>query len=328
MRRREFIGLLGGAAVAWPLAVRAQQPTMPIVAYLSVQSASERPTYLAALRKGLSAQGYVDGQNVKIEYHSADGKLERLPDLAAEIVRSQVAAIVCAGGSPALLAAKRATETIPIVFISGGDPVSLGLVPSLNRPGGNLTGIYFVLSELVGKRLALVHELLPNAKRIAVLNNPANPAEAEPAVRQATVAGRGLGLETKIFDVHAGAEIEDAFSAIMDWRAEVLFVEPDPVFSTRRTQLITLSARHALATSYFLRDFVDVGGLMSYGPDNAENHGQMGVYLGRILKGEKPGDLPVVQPTKYELVLNLKTAKSLSIEVPPTLLARADDVIE
>jgi putative ABC transport system substrate-binding protein len=328
MKRREFIALLGGAATAWPLATRAQQPTMPIVAYLSVQSAGERPTYLAALRKGLSTEGFVDGQNMKIEYHSADGRLERLQDLAAEIVRNQVTAIVCAGGSPALLAAKRATETIPIVFISGGDPVSLGMVSSLNRPGGNLTGIYFVLSELVGKRLALMHELLPSAKRIAVLNNPANPAEAEPAVRNATIAGRALGLDIKIFDVHTGAEIEAAFAAMVDWRAEAVFIGPDPVFSTRRSQLLSLSAQHGLAASYFLPNFVERGGLMSYGPDNVENHGQIGVYLGRILKGEKPGDLPVVQPTKYEMVLNLKTAKSLSIEMSPSLLARSDEVIE
>ncbi len=327
MRRREFLGGLSGT-VAWPLSARAQRPAMPIIAYLSVQSAGERPTYLAALRKGLAAEGFVDGQNVKIENHSADGRLERLPDLAAELVRRQVTAIVCAGGAPAVLAAKRATETIPIVFISGGDPVSLGLVSSLNRPGGNLTGIYFVLSELVGKRLALMHELLPNAKRIAVLINPANPSEAEPAVRHASVAGRALGLDIKIFDVRVGAEIEAAFSAMVDWRAEAVFVGPDPVFSTRRTQLVTLPARHALAASYYLRDFVEVGGLMSYGPDNAENHGQMGLYLGRILKGEKPGNLPVVQPTKYEMVLNLKTAKALGLDVPPMLLARADEVIE
>jgi putative ABC transport system substrate-binding protein len=251
-----------------------------------------------------------------------------LPDLAANLVRSQVAAIICAGGAPALLAAKRATETIPIVFVSGGDPVTLGVVPSLNRPGGNLTGVYFVLSELVGKRLALLHEVLPSAKRIAVLNNPENPAEAEPAMKQASDAGRALGLEIKIFDVRTGAEIESAFSSLVDWRAEAVFLAPDPVFSTRRTQLVSLSARHALAASYFLRDFVESGGLMSYGPDNVENHGQMGIYLGRILKGEKPGDLPVVQPTKYELVLNLRAAKALRIEVSPSLLARADQVIE
>jgi putative ABC transport system substrate-binding protein len=326
MKRREFI--LGCAAAAWPVVARGQQPAMPIVAYLSVQSAGERPRYLTALRKGLSAEGFVEGQNVQIEYHSADGRLDRLPELVTNLVRRQVAAIVSAGGSPAVLAAKRATETIPIVFVSGGDPVSLGLVSSLNRPGGNLTGVYFVLSELVGKRLALMHEVLPSSKRIAVLINPANPAEAEPAVKQALDAGGALGLDVKIFDVRAGAEIEAAFSAMVDWRAEAVFVGPDPVFSTRRTELVTLPARHALAASYFLRDFVEVGGFMSYGPDNAENHGQMGVYLGQILKGEKPGNLPVVQPTKYELVLNLKTAKTLGLTVPPTLLARADEVVE
>lgn len=327
MKRREFLGAIGGAA-AWPLVARAQQTAIPVIGYLSVQSAAERPKYLAALRKGLSAEGFVDGENVTIETHSADGRLERLPNLAASLVRRPVAAIVCAGGAPALLAAKRATETIPIVFISGGDPVLLGLVSSLNQPGGNLTGVYFVLSELVGKRLALLHEVLPSAKRIAVLNNPANPAEAEPAMRQASDASRALGLDIKIFDVRAGEEIEAAFSSLVDWRAEAVFVAPDPMFSTRRAQLVSLCARHALAASYFLREFVESGGLMSYGPDNAENHGQIGVYLGRILKGEKPGDLPIVQPTKYELVFNLKTVKSLSIEMSPSLLARADEVIE
>jgi putative ABC transport system substrate-binding protein len=273
MRRRSFLGALGGAA-AWPRAALSQQSATPIVAYLSVQSAAERPKYLAALKKGLSAESFVDGQNITIETHSADGRLERLPDLAASLVRRQVAAIACAGGAPALLAAKHATEKIPIVFISGGDPVSLGLVSSLNRPGGNLTGVYFVLNELVGKRLALMHEVLPNAKRIAVLNNPANPAEAEPAIRQASDAGRALGLDIKIFDVRAGAEIEAAFSSLVDWRAEAVFLAPDPMFSTRRAQLVSLCAHHGLAASYFLREFVESGGLMSYGPDNAENHGQ------------------------------------------------------
>jgi putative ABC transport system substrate-binding protein len=312
----------------WPVLVRAQQPVKPVVGYLSVQAASERPAYLAALRKGMAAQGFIDGENVTIGTHSADGKLDRLPGLAAELVRRQVAAIVCAGGSPAALAAKQATETIPIVFISGGDPVQLGLVSSLNQPGQNLTGVYFVLSELVGKRLALMHELLPNAKRIAALINPENPAEAEPAVRNLSAAGQAMGLDIKVFNARTGPEIEAAFAAMTDWRAEALFVGPDPVFSTQRAQLISFPASHSLAASYFLRDFVEAGGLMSYGADNVQNHGEMGVYVGRILKGEKPGDLPVIQPTKYELVLNLKTAKSLGLNVPPTLIATADAIIE
>jgi putative ABC transport system substrate-binding protein len=325
--RREFVGLLGGAAAMWPVAARAQQPARPVIGYLTVQAIAARPHYLAAFRKGLAAEGFVEGQNVTIEYRAADGRPERLPDLVADLVRRQVAVIATAGGPPAALAAKRATQTIPIVFTSGGDPVQLGLVPSFNRPGGNLTGLYFLLAELVQKRLALLHELLPAAKRVALLVNPTNPAEAEPTVRNASTAAGALGLDIRVFDVGTSGEIDSVFTAFADWRPDALFVGPDPIFSAP-TRLVPLAARHALPASYFSRDFVEAGGLMSYGPDVAEQQRQLAVYVGRILKGEKPGDLPVVQPTKYDLVVNLKTAKSLGIEVPPMLLARADEVIE
>jgi putative ABC transport system substrate-binding protein len=327
MRRREFITLLGGTA-AWPLAARAQQAPKPMVGYLSVQAIAARPQYLAAFRRGLAAEGFVEGQNVTIEYRSADGKPERLPDLAADLVRRQVAVIATAGGPPAALAAKRATETIPVVFNSGGDPVRLGLVSSFNRPDGNLTGIYFMLTELVAKRLALMHELLPGAKRIAVLVNPANAAEAEPTVQNVSAASRELGLGIQVFNASTSDEIDTTFIAIVGWRSDALFVGADPFFTNQRTQFVTLAARHALSASYFIRDFIEAGGLMSYGPDIGDNQRQLGVYVGRILKGEKPGDLPVVQPTKYELVLNLKTARTLGITIPPGVLAIADEVIE
>ena len=327
MRRREFITLLGGAA-AWPSVARAQQPAEPVIGYLAVQAIAARPHYLAAFRKGLAAEGFVEGQNVTIEYRSADGRSERLPDLAADLVRRQVAVIASAGGPPAALAAKRATETIPVVFASGGDPVQLGLVPSFNRPGGNLTGLYYQLTELVEKRLALLHELVPSAKRVAVLVNPTNPAEAEPTVRNASTARDALGLEIHVFKASTNGEIDSAFTTMADRRPDTLFVAPDTFFNSQGMQLVRLAARHALPASYFSRDIVEAGGLMSYGPNLAEQQRQLGIYVGRILKGEKPGDLPVVQPTNFELVINLKTAKALGIEVPPNLLARADEVIE
>src|SRR6266849_1912985 len=327
LKRREFFSLLGATAF-WPLTARGQQPAEPVIGYLSVQAIAARPNYLAAFRKGLAAEGFAEGQNVTIEYRSADGRPDRLPDLAADLVRRQVAVIATAGGPPAALAAKRATGTIPIVFASGGDPVQLGLVSSFNQPGGNLTGSYYLLTELVAKRLALMHELLPAAKRIAVLVNPANAAEAEPTVQNASAAGRAPGLNIQVFNAGTSGEIDAAFAAIAGWRPDALVVGPDPFFSSQGAQRLTLSQRHALSASYFSRDLVEAGGLMSYGPDLADNQRQLGVYAGRILKGEKPGDLPVVQPTKYDLVVNLKAAKALGIEVPPMLLARADEVIE
>lgn len=327
MRRREFIRVAGGAVAALPFSARAQQAAKPLIGYLSVQAIAERPDYVAAFHGGLAAQGFVEGQNVTIEYRAANGRLEALPELAADLVRHGVAAIATSGGPPAALAAKRATETIPIVFASGGDPVQLGLVSNFSRPDRNLTGLYFLFTDLVAKRMALLHELLPKAKRIAVLVNPSNPAEAEPTIRNATAAGRELDLELKVFSASLQT-IERTFADLLVWRPDAFFVGPDPSYSSQPFRFAEFESRHALPASYFIRNFVEAGGLMSYGPDAVENQTQLGIYIGRILKGEKPGNLPVVQPTKYDLVINLKTAKVLGIEIPAQFLARADKVIE
>jgi putative tryptophan/tyrosine transport system substrate-binding protein len=320
--RRYFIRLVGGAA-AWPLVARAQQPAMPVVGFLG-PTLDTRQHWLAAFRKGLGAEGFVEGRNATIEYRSADGP-NTLPGLAAELVRRRVA-VIFASGPPAALAAKRATQTIPIVFLSGGDPVQLGLVSSFHQPVGNVTGFYFLATGLVAKRLALLHELLPAGTRVAVLVNPTNAATAEPTMRDA--AGRTLNLDIQAFNASTVGEIDAAFAALSSWRAKALFVGPDPLFNTEREQLVTLAARYALPASYFQRDHVEAGGLMSYGPDYADSYHQAGAYVGRLLKGARPADLPVQQPTKFELLINLKTAKTLGLDVPPTLLARADEVIE
>jgi putative ABC transport system substrate-binding protein len=325
VKRREFITLLGGAA-AWPLAARAQQRVTPVVGFLG-PALDRRQHWLAAFRTGLGAEGFTDRQNVSIEYRSADGGAEQLPELAADLVRRDVA-VIAASGPQAALAAKRATPSIPIVFLSGADPVQIGLVSSFHRPDGNITGFYFPVTELPAKRLALLHELLPTARRIAVLVNPADAVTAEPTMRGMAVAGHTLGLEIEVFNASTGPEIGSAFAALSRWRPDALFVGSDPLFITERAQLLTLAARHALPASYFQRDFVEAGGLMSYGPDYADSYRQAGTYVGRILKGARTTDLPVQQPTKLELVINLKTAKSLGIEIPPMLLARADEVIE
>jgi putative ABC transport system substrate-binding protein len=325
MRRREFVMLVGGAA-AWPPAARAQQPTIPVIGFLG-PALDTRQHWLAAFRKGLVAEGFVEGQNVTIEYRSADSGAEGLPELAADLVRRQVA-LIFASGPPAALAAKRAKLTIPIVFVSGGDPLQMGLVSSFHRPGGNVTGFYFLASELVAKRLALLHELLPRAKRVAVLVNPTNAATAEPTVRDVIVAGRALNLDIQVFKASTSREIDSAFAAFSNWRADALFVGPDPLFNTERAQLVTLAARHTLPASYFQRDHVEANGLMSYGPDYADSYRQAGAYVGRLLKGARPADLPVQQPTKFELAINLKTARALGLDVPATVLARADEVIE
>jgi putative ABC transport system substrate-binding protein len=328
MRLRDFICLAaGGVAAAFPDVAQAQQSAKPLVGYLSVQATAERPDYVAAFHQGLATQGFVEGQNITIEYRSAEGNLERLPGLAADLVRRGVAAIATSGGPPAALAAKRATETIPIVFASGGDPVQLGLVSNFSRPDKNLTGLYFLFTELVAKRMALLHELLPKAKRIAVLVNPSNAAEAEPTVRNVTAAGRELDLDVKVFNASLQS-IDGVFADLLAWRPDALFVGPDPSFSSQPFRIVDFETRHALPASYFIRNFVEAGGLMSYGPDAVENQIQIGIYIGRILKGDRPGDLPVVQPTKYDLVINLKTAKALGIEVPAQMLARADKVVE
>jgi ABC-type uncharacterized transport system substrate-binding protein len=326
VKRREFIALIGGTAAAWPLAARAQQPAMPVVGFLG-PALGTLPHWLAALHRGLGAEGFVEGQNVTIEYRSADGGKEGLLELADDLVRRGVA-VIAAAGPLAALAAKRATQTIPIVFVSGGDPVQMGLVPSFHRPAGNVTGFYCIDTELVAKRLALLHELLLGGNRIAVLVNPTNATTAEPTIREVAVAGRALGLDIQVFNAGTGSEIEAAVAAFSSWRPDALFVGPDPLFNTERARVVALAARHALPASYFQRDHVEAGGLMSYGPDYADFFHQSGAYIGRILKGARPADLPVQQPAKFELVINLKTARVLGLKVPPTLLARADEVIE
>jgi putative ABC transport system substrate-binding protein len=325
MQRRKFIALLGATAV-WPLVARAQQSATPVIGYLG-PALDTRQHWIAAFRRGLRAEGFVEGQNVRIDYRSADDVTKLLPELAADLVRRQVA-VIFASGPPAALAAKRATSSVPIVFVSGGDPMQMGLVSSFHRPGGNVTGFSILVSELVAKRLALLHELLPAAKRIAVLVNPANAATAEPTVRDAAVVGRALALDIRVFNASTRGEIDAAFAAFSQWRPEALFVGPDPLFSTEREQLITLTARHALPASYFQRDHVEASGLMSYGPDYADVFAQAGAYVGRVLRGARPTDLPVQQPSKLEFVINLKTAKALALTIPPALLARADAVIE
>jgi putative ABC transport system substrate-binding protein len=326
-RRREFIGLVGGAVTAVPFAARAQRNVEPVVGYFSFASTAAAPYYLAAFREGLAAGGFVEGQNVSIVFRSADGKDEQLPELAADLVRQQVTAIFAAT-PPAALAAKRATQTIPIVFTSGSDPVQIGLVPKLNRPGGNITGFYFLLSELVAKRLALLHELLPRAKRIALLVNPTNASDAQLTVQHATTAARELGLEIEVFNVSTARELDAAFAALDGRRPDALFIGPDPFFNSLATQLVTAASRQALPTSAFNRTLVEVGCLMSYAPDISDSYRQAGIYVGRILKGEKPGDLPVMEPTKYELLFSAKAAKSIGLTLPPMLLARVDEVIE
>jgi putative ABC transport system substrate-binding protein len=326
--RREFITFVGGAAAAWSVVARGQQAAVPVVGYLSFPPIAANPHFLAAFRRGLGSEGFVEGQNVSIELRSADGKVERLPEFVADLIGHQVAAIFTPT-PPAALAAKRATQTIPVVFTSGADPVKIGLVSSLNRPGGNITGFYFLVTELVAKRLALFHELLPNAKRIAMLLNPSNASDAEPALRNATEAARALGLEIEVFNASTAGEIAAALAIFASRRPDAVFIGPDPFFTVQAMQpVIAAAARQSLPTSAFNRELAVAGCLTSYGPDIVDSYRQAGVYIGRILKGENPGGLPVTQPTKYQFVINLKTAKALGLAVPPTLLARADEVIE
>jgi putative tryptophan/tyrosine transport system substrate-binding protein len=325
-RRREFIRFLANATVAWPLAVSAQQRTAPVVGFLGT-GLDARQLWLAAFRAGLGGEGFVDGQNVRLEYRSGDGGAEGLSQLADDLVRGQ-AAVIAASGPAAALAAKRATSTIPIVFLSGADPVHIGLVSSFPRPNENITGFYFPVTELPAKRLALLHELLPAAKRIAVLVNPADAATAEPTIRGVLLAGPALSLDVEVFNATTSTEIDAAFVALSKWRPDALLVGSDPLFITARAQLLALATRHGFPTIYFQRDYVEAGGLMSYGPDYVNSYRQAGVYVGRILKGTKPAELPVQQSTKLELVINLKTAKALGLEIPPNLLAQADEVFE
>ena len=326
MKRREFITLLSSAA-AWPLVARAQQPAMPVVGFLGAPSAAPYARYVAAVHQGLKEVGYIEHQNVAMEYRWADGQYDRLPALAAELVSRRVAVIVPIGGAPATVAAKAATSTIPIVFNLGADPIELGLVANLNRPGGNITGIALMSVEIERKRLELLHELAPTSTSIAILLNPSN-AQAQTQEREAQEAARVIGRKVLVLRAGREHEIEKAFAALVRERAGALLVGGDTFFISQAILFVVLTARHAMPTIYTSRSYVDAGGLMSYGASMLDAYRHTGVYTGRVLKGERPADLPIVQPTKFELVINLKTARALSIAIPPTLLARADEVIE
>ena len=327
MRRREFITLLGGAAATWPVAARAQQPTMPVVGFIRDGSAEGNARYVADFRKGLNETGYVEGQNVTVEYHWLEGKYDSLPDLLADLVRRQVA-VIATPGNVATRAAKAATVTIPIVFGVGEDPVELGLVASFAKPGGNATGVNFLTSEVVAKRLRLLHDLLPKAIRIAVLVNPGNVIVTKSAVREVQKAAPTMALQTQIINATTIGEINAAFATMARERPDALFIAPDSLFTSRRVQLVTLAASDRIPAIYPTRDPVEVGGLISYGPDVAEMFRLIGVYCGRILNGAKPADLPVLQSTKFELVINLTTAQALGLTIPAGVISIADEVIE
>ena len=326
MRRREFMSMLGGVTIAYPLSAHAQQPAVPVVGWMSLHRLEATQTFIAAFRHGLADMGFVEGRTVTIEYRPGDGRTEQMPELAADLVGRRVAVIMAATPAAAL-AAKSATQTIPIVFMSGADPLKIGLVSSFNKPGGNVTGFHIQYGELTGKGLSLLHEMVPRAVRIAVLVNPANPSDAEQVVRNAIAARQALGLDIKVFNASGSAEIDAAFAAIVGWRAGAVFIGSDPVFLNQRAQIAALAVRHALAVSGF-GNGIQAGELMNYGPDNLDSYRQAGVYVGRILKGEKPGDLPVVQPSKYIFSVNLRTAKALGLMIPQTVLLRADEVIQ
>jgi len=326
IRRREFIFTLGGAAAAWPLAARAQQPAMPVVGFMGAGSPGPLRQQIAAFREGLKAGGYIENQNVVIEYRFAEGQFDRLPALASDLARRQVNVLVASSNQGAL-AAKQATSTIPIVFSVGGDPIEFGLVPSLNRPGGNITGVYQFAGGLEAKRLGLLHELVPKATTIAVLVNP-NYSGAEGQLRDVREAAPSLDVELVVLRANEENDFDTAFWTLRQHRAGALLVCASPFFYRWRDRLVLLAARHAIPAIFEWRDFAAAGGLMSYGSSLADAYRQAGVYTSRVLKGEKPADLPVVQSIKFEFVINLNAAKALGLDIPPTLLARADEVIE
>jgi putative tryptophan/tyrosine transport system substrate-binding protein len=326
MKRREFITLLGGAAAAWPFAVNAQQPTMPVIGYISSLTQADSVHFDAAFRRGLSEMGYVEGQNVRIEYRWITDRYDPLPAMATDLVRRQVT-MIGAFGPPAVLAAKATTATIPIIFVTGADPIKFGFVASFSRRGGNITGIWIVSTVLAQKRMQLIRELLPKAELIALLVNPTSPV-AEPQIRDAQAAADALGLKLSVLNAVTENDFDQVFATLIQRRADALFISADPFLSSRRERLVALAARHAIPTLYEIREFAEAGGLLSYGTVLREGYYKGGIYAGRILKGVNPADLPVEQVNKLELIINLKTAKALGLEIPDKLLALADEVIE
>jgi putative tryptophan/tyrosine transport system substrate-binding protein len=328
VKRREFISLIGGAAVAWPLTARGQQSALPVIGFLDRRSPDALADRLRAFRQGLKDTGYVAGENVAIEYRWAENQVDRLPVLAAELARQPLAVIVASGGAAVALRVKAATTTIPIVFLAAEDPVRLGLVASLARPGGNLTGINFFSTELVAKRLERLRELLPAGTRVAVLVNPANVSNTESTLRDVEPAARAMGLQIQVFNASTSREIDAAFATLVRERPDALFVGGDAFFDSRRVQMVQLATHHHVPTTYSGREYAEVGGLMSYGSDITNAYRQVGIYTGRILKGAKAEDLPVMQASKFELVINAHTARMLGLTVPDKLLVAADEVIE